>query len=208
MSEQIIAADPDRAQSFINLATLHLRHSDPSKAIAAVDRILQKSPQQPQALLYKIFLLIQAKDYANARAAIDALLNVESSNVEALLYKGVIEVETKAYAKAVEPFSEVLKRQPKNASALRNRAHAYLQLGELEKAEKDYNVLRKVVARDYVYVAYFGLGEIAYKRNDPETAIKYYELYLQYAPDQGDADLEEEKKMVAARLEGLKNGRR
>ena len=48
---------------------LHLKANEPDKAIASVQRVLQKSPQQPQALLYKIFLLIQKKDYAGARSA-------------------------------------------------------------------------------------------------------------------------------------------
>ena len=99
-SEQIIQADPERAQSYINQAMLHLKANEPDKAIASVQRILQKSPQQPQALLYKIFLFIQKKDYAGARIAIDTLFNVDPENREALLYKGVIEMETKAYAAA------------------------------------------------------------------------------------------------------------
>jgi tetratricopeptide (TPR) repeat protein len=207
-SEIVVAADPDRAESFINLAKLHLRNQEPARAIAAVDRVLQKSPQQPQALLYKIFLLIQAKEYASARSAIEALLNVDPENVEALLYKAVVEIETKAHARAIEPLTSILKGRPNDMSALRNRAVAYLELGELSKAEKDYNTMRRVVARDYVYVAYYGLGEIAYKRNDPARAIRYYELYLQNAPEADSPDLLEEKRAVADRLAKLKASRR
>jgi Flp pilus assembly protein TadD len=202
-AEGLVKSDPDRVESSINLATLYFRKNDFTNAMASVDRVLQKSPQQPQALLYKIFLLIQAKDFAKARSSIDALLNVEPDNPGALLYKGVVEIETKNHAKAIEPLSQLLKKQPNNADALRNRAVAYLQLGELSKAEKDYTTMRRLVARDYVYVAYYGLGEIAYKRNDMETARKYYELYLQYAPKSDSPDLLEEKKMVKGRLQSL-----
>lgn len=207
-SEAIIQADPDRAQSYINQATLYRRKNDATNALATVDRILRKSPQQPQALLYKIFLLIQAKDYAQARSAVDALLNVDPDNPEALLYKGVIDIETKEYAGAIEPLSEVLRQQPNNANALRDRAIAYLNLGEMAKAEKDYNTIRRLISRDYVYVAYYGLGEIAYKRKNAEQASKYYRLYLEHAPAADSPELAEEKKLVAARLEELNRTKR
>jgi tetratricopeptide (TPR) repeat protein len=203
-SERIIEADPERAQSFINQATLHVKQNDFDQAIASVNRILQKSPQQPQALLYKIFLLIQKKDYNAARSAIDALLNVEPQNPEALLYRGVVEIENKDFDRAIEPLSQVLKRQANNANALRNRAIAYLQLGDLAKAEKDYNTMRRVVSRDNVYVAYYGLGEIAYKREDYKNARKYYTLYLEYAPKTDSPELTEEKRMIQSRLQGMK----
>lgn len=208
LSEEIIQADSDRVQSYINQATLYRKQNDSTNALAAVDRILKKLPQQPQALLYKIFLLIQGKDYAQARSAIDALLSVDPDNSEALMYKGVIEIETQAYADAIEPLTEVLEQQPNNANALRNRAIAFLNTGEMEKAEKDYNTMRRLITRDFVYVAYYGLGEIAFKRKDRDTARKYYKLYLQHAPSSDSPELEAEKKLVAARLAELEQGTR
>ncbi len=208
LSEQIIRADPSRAQSYINQATLYRTRNENEKAVAAVDRILQKSPQQPQALLYKIFLLIQTKDYAKAKASIDALLNVDSENTEALLYKGVIDIETKSYEAAIQSLSDVLKRQPNNANALRDRAIAYLHVGQLEKAEKDYDTMRRLISRDYVYVAYYGLGEIAFKRNHLDEARKYYTLYLEHAPKNENPELAEEKKNVQIRLQSLPQKKR
>jgi len=213
-AQAIINADPDRVQSYINQAALYYRNKDAAKAQQSIEQILQKSPQQPQALLYKIFLLIEgnegkeAKDYTKARAAIDSLLAVEPDNGEALLYKGVVEIKSKQYAKAIEPLSHLLERQPNNANGLRNRAVAYLELGQLDKAEKDYNTMRRLVSRDYVYVAYFGLGEIAFKRNDMDTARKYYKLYLQFAPTTDSQELNDEKRMIETRLQGLKQAKR
>jgi tetratricopeptide (TPR) repeat protein len=207
-AQAIINADPDRVQSYINQAALYYRTKDTAKALQSIDQILQKSPQQPQALLYKIFLLLETKDYAKARTAIDTLLTVEPENGEALLYKGVVEIETKQFAKAIEPLSRLLERQPNNANGLRNRGVAYLELGELAKAEKDYNTMRRLVSRDYVYVAYYGLGEIAFKRNDADAARKYYNLYLQFAPNTDSPELRDEKRLVTDRLQGLKQAKR
>lgn len=207
-SEQIIQADETRAQSYINQATLYLRKNEPDKAIASVERILQKRPQLPQALLYKIFLLIQSKEYDKATTAIDSLLDVDSDNTDALLYQAVIDIENKAFDKAIAPLTKVLKIQPNNANALRDRAMAYLHTEELAKAEKDYNTMRRLIARDAVYVAYYGLGEIAWKQKDMAKAKKYYELYLQYAPKVETPELAAEKKIVMERLEGIKQAKR
>lgn len=207
-AERIVELDPDRTQSFINQAALYMKNHEPAKAIAAVERILQKSPQHSQALLYKVFLLIQNKDYDKARSAIAALLKEDPEHPEALLYKGVVEIESKTHAAAIEPLTKLLKIQPNNANALRNRAIAYLQLGDLAKAEKDYNTIRRLVTRDSVYVAYYGLGEIAYRRNDMDAARKYYNLYLQFAPKSDSPELADEKKMVTTRLQGLKEAKR
>lgn len=207
-AERIIRADPDRAQSYINQAALYLKVNDPTNALASVDGILQKFPNQPDALLYKIFILIQSKDYPKAKAAVESLLSVEPENIEGLLNQAVVDVQTKNFQEALKPLEKVLAKQPNNATALRYRAFTYTQLNDLSKAEKDYNTLRRLAARDYVYVAYWGLGEIAFRRHDSEEARKYYNLYLQYAPTQESPDLQEEKKIVRERLNTLGTARR
>jgi tetratricopeptide (TPR) repeat protein len=206
--DKMIQADPDRPQTSINEAALYLNNKQPEKAVEAVDRILKKTPNQPEALLYKVFILGEMKEYSRATNEIERLLSVDQDNPEALLYKGVLAIQSKSYESALEPLRRLLKKQPNNGAALRNRALAYLQLGDFAKAEKDYNTMRRLASRDYVYVAYWGLGEIAYRRNDAETARKYYRLYLQFAPQQESPELKEEKKMVNDRLKEMKEARR
>ncbi len=208
LAQKIIQADPDRAEAYVNLAALHLNNKEPDKAIEALDQILKKFPVQPEALLYKIFVLTQKKDYAKAKSEVERLLSVEPDNADALLNKAVIEIQSKEYAAALEPLRRVLKSQPNNATALRHRASAYLQLGDLSKAEKDYNTMRRLASRDFVYVAYWGLGDIAYRRNDAATARKYYNLYLEYAPRLESQELKEQKKIVSDRLTELKEAKR
>jgi tetratricopeptide (TPR) repeat protein len=206
--DKMIQADPDRAQTAISQAGLYLNDKQPAKALEAVDRILKKFPNQPDALLYKVYLLSEAKDYSGATNQIERLLSVEPDNTEALLYKAIVDIQNKSYEAALDPLQKLLKKQPNNATALRNRALAYLRLGDLAKAEKDYNTMRHLAARDYVYVAYWGLGEIAFRRNEPDQIRKYYNLYLQFAPKEESPELKEEKRVVIERLNGLKEAKR
>jgi hypothetical protein len=49
-----------------------------------------------------------------------------------------------------------------------------------------------------LYSIHFGLAEIARQQNDTDTAVAFYQLYLQHAPTDS-----EEAKLVAQRLEQL-----
>jgi tetratricopeptide (TPR) repeat protein len=115
-------------------------------------------------------------------------------------------IENKDYASAIPPLSRVLKANPGDWNALRNRAIAYLQMGSLSKAKEDYSLLVRLMPR--YYVAYYGLGEIAYREKDTETAIRNYERYLKNFPPGSTPELDREKQQVNDRLQELKTARR
>jgi tetratricopeptide (TPR) repeat protein len=79
-----------------------------------------------------------------------------------------------------------------------NRAIAYYKTDNLDAAKRDYKAVGKVATN--AYQVFYGLGEIAYRQNDPRTAIKNYQLYLTNAPHGTD-----EAKTVAARLKELES---
>ena len=137
--------------------------------------------------------------------AIEAKLVVQD-NAEALTYKGVIAIEKKDYSEAIAPLNRVLEARPNDWNALRNRAIAYLQMGKLDKARRDYQQLMRIIP--HYYVAYYGLGEIAYREKENAAAIKQYENYLKHFPTDSTPDLDEEKKQVANRLKDLKMAKR
>jgi tetratricopeptide (TPR) repeat protein len=109
------------------------------------------------------------------------------------------------FAEAIEPLTKVLQMETNNFSkahylAQFMRAKAYLGLHKLEEAQADYEVLRQALPKEFP--VYFDLGEIAYRRNDTNLAIREYELYKANAPTNLTADLQ----MVNKRLAELKRG--
>jgi tetratricopeptide (TPR) repeat protein len=119
-----------------------------------------------------------------------------------------VEIGAKDYDAALKALDRLLELQPSNINALRNRAIAHLQREDLASAEEDYDSLRRLAPRDMVYVAYYGLGEVAYRRKDTDTARKFYDLYLKYAPREESPELKEEKAKVSQRLTELAQARR
>jgi tetratricopeptide (TPR) repeat protein len=204
--DRILKLSPDNPQALINLATLHFNNTNFPQAISVLDRIIQKDPKNIPALLYRVFMYSESKDPKKAMQDVERVLDLERDNVEGLLYQGALNIETKNYDAALPPLNRLLKLQPNNWKALRNRAIAYLHRGKLSEAQADYETLRRQLPR--YYIAYYGLGEIAYRRQDTAGAIRNYELYLRYVPNVDSPEMAEEKKVVTQRLQELKAARR
>lgn len=204
--DKILTIAPDNVQAAINQATIHFNNQQYADAYAALDRVLKKDSRNLPALLYKIFVAVETKDYKQASADVDRVLQIDPENHEGLLFRAVIDIENKNYSQAIEALDQLIALQPPNKiflSALRNRAISYLHQGKLSDAQADYEHLQRLVPR--YYIAYYGMGEIAYQKKDFDAAIRYYELYLRYLPPK--SELAEEKKMVEARLQELKSKR-
>jgi tetratricopeptide (TPR) repeat protein len=128
--------------------------------------------------LFQLNLL--SKRFTNALAAVEQQLKIDPNNTKALLNKGAICIQIKDYERAIPPLNQLLQKEPQNEAALMNRAIAQLQSGKLNEAEKDYQTLVERLPR--LHSAYYGLGAIADQRKDARKAIRYFELFLQYAP--------------------------
>ena len=90
----------------------------------------------------------------------------------------------------------MINHYPNNYAAQLGRAIAYLQLGRLDAARRDYEQVAQALPRSYQ--AWFGLAEIAYRRKDFPAAITNYQRYLTNAPPDT-----QEAGQVRARLEEL-----
>jgi tetratricopeptide (TPR) repeat protein len=179
-----------RAQMYVTANRL-------TNALETVEEQLKIKPDNVTALLNKAYICLRLESYDLANAAVTAVLKKEPDNVQALLDKGVICIQTKAFKEAVAPLNQALKLQPNNQIALLNRAIAQLQSDQLDAAQRDYEALQKVIPS--LHQAYYGLGEIAFRRKDVPAAIQHCEAYLKYAPPGTD-----EAKQIAERLKHLK----
>ena len=106
-------------------------------------------------------------------------------------------IQIEAFPQAIAPLTQVLTLQTNNYSALLNRAIAYLRSDNFDASQRDYEQLQK--AFPTAYQIYYGLGEIAWRKKDTNSAIRNYELYL--ANTQTNSA---EAKFVTGRLNELK----
>ncbi len=171
-------------------------------ATGAEAQLLELRTRHPRHLtvLEALRQVYQATDrLTNALETLQTQLTLEPDNESVLLNLAALHIQMKDYAGALPPLNKLLAKNPRHAAALLNRAIAQLQAGRLDEARQDYEALRGLVPESYA--VYFGLGEIAWRKQDRAAALRHFETYLKYGIPGS-----EEYKAVAERVRQLKAG--
>lgn len=201
MLSRQVSLMPTNVALRIQRADLALNLGDTNMVLADLEQVLKVDPTHVDALLFRAFVAIQQKDYSNAMKMVDTILDRNDRNASALNYKGIIHMEMKEDEKAIEAFTKALKIEPNNAATVRNRAIVNLRAGKLNDAKDDYELLQKAFPKSHN--VYWGLAEVASKKNDHDEALKNYELYLKYAPANAVGEAAEERQAVEAKVKEL-----
>lgn len=82
---------------------------------------------------------------------------------------------------AIADYTGALRLDPNLAAALSNRGNAFRRMGKLEEAKRDYFSALRCPGADRQY-PYYGLGLIAQKFGDAETARDYFQKALAVDP--------------------------
>jgi tetratricopeptide repeat protein len=181
-----------------------LAKGDEPAARAGVQKALEVNPNDTSVMATAAQVYTKYGDYSNAVEMIDRQLRLAPNDVGLLLNKGFVCLQMNAYEQGIAPLTRVLTLETNTASetyntALLDRAIAYLRSDKLDLAKKDYETLEK--SYPSAYRIKYGLGEIAYRNHETNTAVRNYQLYLANGPTNTA-----EAKQVADRLKELKPG--
>lgn len=135
--------------------------------------------------------------HTNALAITERMLKLEPNNIPCLINKGCFLIEVPDYLRAIEAFSQAINLETNNYRAILYRGIAKLRADQLDEALKDYETVQRQYPNEPTVD--YGLGEIAYRRKDTNTAVRHYETYLTNAPA-----FTAESKAVGERLNELK----
>jgi Flp pilus assembly protein TadD len=155
----------------IGAAALVGARSEPGAATAAKARLLMNSGIAHERLGQPADALA---DFTQALAS-KALSPPD--RVRAIFDRGVALDALGRTKNAIRDYSDAIRLDPRFAPALSNRANAYRRLGRLAEAKRDYLAALAAgnTAREYPY---YGLGQIAEKLGDFDTARDYYSKAL------------------------------
>ena len=86
------------------------------------------------------------------------------------------------YGRATAIFEDCLKMDPENEEIYLSLAGIYMTQENLDEAEKYFNGALKIMQRTSPYLSYTYsmLGDIAYKRKQPQQALEMYNKSLEY----------------------------
>jgi tetratricopeptide (TPR) repeat protein len=197
--ELIEAQKTNRTQMLLVESSAHLAKGDLPGAEAAVRASLKRFPGDADVLATATQVYMKYGCYSNALGTIEQHLLISPTNITALVNKGCACIQIGAFEQAIPPLTQVLTLEPTNHTAMLNRAISYLRANQLEAAQRDYQVLQQLFPTSHQI--YYGLGEIAWRKKDTNSAVKNYDLYL--ANTQTNTA---EARIVTARLKELKSG--
>jgi tetratricopeptide (TPR) repeat protein len=176
-----------------------LNAGETNTALAEIAEVEKLKPGNIDATMFRIYIAIQEKDLKKAGEIVEDALKDRENNSQLQYYKGVVLMEQKEDEKAIEAFDKSLKAEPNFVAAIRNRAIVNLRASHWDAAKKDYEALYGIMPRSHQVL--YGLGEVAYQKKASAEALKHYEGYLQYAPQDAPGD---ERAKVEARVKELK----
>lgn len=183
-------------------AMAHANKGDTNKAVQLLLSHERQNPNDPnlQMILSEFYFAIG--QYDNSQSRLEKVLQVAPNNAWALFRLGGLHMNFGRFTNAIPSFDKVLEGDPSNQAALLNRAISYLQIGDLDKSQRDYEMLESLM-EEPSYKVHFGLAEIAYRRKENQEAVRQYELYLKHLPPEVSSE-NQERKLVEQRLAELK----
>jgi tetratricopeptide (TPR) repeat protein len=178
-------------------AAAYFQKNDTARAIQLLETQIARQPTNEDLLVTTAQVYMMHGLFTNALNVIDHKLRFAPGDLTWLLSKGYVCIRLHAYDDAIAALTRVLAAQTNNLDAIFNRALACLYSDKLDAARADYETLLKNSPKSLP--AAYGLGEIAWRRHETNSTIKYYELYLANANTNTD-----EAKMIRQRLVELK----
>ncbi len=179
-------------------ATALYRASRESEADQLLQAAMQKDPTDQNLLVRVVQMSAMFGRYTNALIAIDRQLQIKADDPAVLLAKGLFNIQMCHFQDAIPPLTQAIDLQTNNFNAQLYRAVAYLNCNRLDEAQQDFEFLQKSFPK--AIDVNNGLGEIAMRRHDTNTAIRFFEICLADANPGSD-----QARFFTERLRNLKS---
>ena len=167
-------ANIDRLDILQIEATAHFAADRPEAGDRCLMEALQKNPNDLELIGKVVQLCTTFKRFTNAIIALDRQLVLKPDDTGALVGKGFLDMQLGRFPEAIPALTRALQLQTNNYNAQLYRAVAYLNCERLDDAEHDYQTLQKIFPTSVEVNA--GLGDIALRRQDTNTAVRFYEI--------------------------------
>jgi tetratricopeptide (TPR) repeat protein len=171
-------------------ASAHLAKNDLAAAEATFNAARADSPKDEVLLATETQVYMSYGRYSNALAVLEQQLQLHPDHPSLLVNQGVAWLQLTNYAQAIPSLTRVVEMETNGPAtpqlhymALGYRAYANLQGGHLDAAQRDYEALQRAFPTGPdAFRSYYGLAEVALRKQDTNTAIRSYHSCLANAP--------------------------
>ena len=171
-----------------------------NEAARCLESFVNEHNKYSEVLLVASEIYAQNQQFEAGLAVLEELVKREPSRADLLCRKGLAQLQLSRFDAAVTTLTAALSLAPRSEIARLYRAVAYFGADQFEAARADYEELLRSTTQPGN--ALFGLGTIAWRQQDTNSAISYYQQYLSNGiPAQGQCAL------ALERLKELQGGR-
>ena len=173
-----LSFNPKSVQTYINLADVYYRNRNIVEAINLLENGVTILPQEIALKHYLSRFYVEDCRYDLALDQLFEILEIDDENVDAYWDLGNIQFELGDYDSAVENYENVLEKVTENAVLYYQTAIAYEANDNVDKAISNH--LKALAVNENFHPSYKKLGILFMARNDNESAIEYFQDYLNF----------------------------
>jgi tetratricopeptide (TPR) repeat protein len=146
--------------------------------LSNAQELMNRRPDDNRLLLAAVQACTAYGYLTNALEIIDRKLKKTPDDPGWLVGRGNLLIQLHEYAPAIETLNHAVAVQTNNVEGLLNRAFAYFQTGQLDLARADLQRLQPGATNQLQAVIGYYLGEIAWRQQNTNEAVKNYKIYL------------------------------
>lgn len=184
-----LSINPKSVQTYINLSDVYYRNKNIIDAINLLENAVTLMPKEIALKHYLSRFYSDDCRYDLAMTQLFEILDIDSDNLDAYWDLGSIQFELGDYDSAIDNYENVLEKITDNAVLYYQTAIAYEAVDNIDKAISNH--LKAISVNENFHPSYKKLGILFMARGDNESAIEYFQDYLNF-------DLpEDEKKTIS-----------
>ncbi len=178
-----LSFNPKSVQTYINLSDVYFRNKNIIDAINLLENGVTLMPSEIALKHYLSRFYLEDCRYDLAMDQLFEILDLDSDNLDAYWDLGNIQFELGDYDSAVDNYENVLEKVTDNAVLYYQTAIAYEANDNIDKAISNH--LKAISANENFHPSYKKLGILFMARNDNESAVEYFQDYLNFdLPDE------------------------
>ncbi len=170
--ERCLKLDTKNVEAMLKLAELYLFVQDYTKTLGYIDDALKIDIHNPKAYFMKGMTFKELHDTAKTISSFQTAIEQNPKYYEAILQLGIL-FSTKKDNIALQYFNTAINLHPNSVEAYYDRGYFMQDMGEIDKAIADYNIILQIDPK-YKY-AHYNLGYISHEfAKNNEQAVKHF----------------------------------
>ena len=176
--------EPSNVDYYFSLADIYMQIDDVEQATEILNQAITNNPDDAKAYAQRGYFFYMIEKYDRSKDDFAIAIELEPMIASIYFHRGNVEFSTNFLELAITSFTIALLIESEYAEVYRQRAVAYIKLGETEKANNDID---HAYAIDNDPTHYAVIAYIYNVLGDSENALANYKTFLNLA-DEDDVD--------------------